>query len=207
MQKIGIFRGTFSPPHLGHTHNLTKVLIECKLDKIIIIPSHMKSEDVTDNVHFSDKERCLMLNWLIENNPYFELCNMEINTKEESNLLNTLNKLRQEFPEAFFRLFLILGADQWNELSMSETIESVKTKTSFIVVKRPGFTLNNFDCKKIRCINNVYPFDDISSTDIRNGIKNNIKRNKSYSELEGLVGNILGTYLRNKYYQLCDIPF
>ena len=37
--KIGIFGGTFNPPHKGHVRMVNKMAEELELDKVIIIPN------------------------------------------------------------------------------------------------------------------------------------------------------------------------
>ena len=37
--KIGIFGGTFNPPHKGHTRMIEKMAEELELDKVLIIPN------------------------------------------------------------------------------------------------------------------------------------------------------------------------
>ena len=45
--KIGIFGGTFNPPHKGHVRMVNKMAEELELDKVIIIPN--KVELIGDN--------------------------------------------------------------------------------------------------------------------------------------------------------------
>ena len=55
MGKIGLFGGTFDPPHTGHIALADAVLCEFSLDKIIFIPAgnppHKTDKKVTDKNH------------------------------------------------------------------------------------------------------------------------------------------------------------
>ena len=53
--RIGIFGGTFNPPHLGHKHLAEEIKAKAELDKIIIIPAntppHKESKELADGFH------------------------------------------------------------------------------------------------------------------------------------------------------------
>lgn len=55
MKKIGIFGGTFDPPHNGHLLMANEVLYQAGLDEIWFmpnqIPPHKQNEDYTDSFH------------------------------------------------------------------------------------------------------------------------------------------------------------
>ena len=41
MERIGIYGGTFNPPHAGHIHAAVQAVVALKLDKLIMIPAHV----------------------------------------------------------------------------------------------------------------------------------------------------------------------
>lgn len=67
MKKIGIFGGTFDPPHNGHLLMANEVLYQAGLDEIWFmpnqIPPHKQNEDYTDSFH-----RVEMLKLAIQSN-------------------------------------------------------------------------------------------------------------------------------------------
>ncbi|MBQ6932199.1 MAG: adenylyltransferase/cytidyltransferase family protein, partial [Clostridia bacterium] len=40
MSRIGIFGGTFNPPHIGHTRLAEHFVSELKLDRLLVIPTY-----------------------------------------------------------------------------------------------------------------------------------------------------------------------
>ena len=53
--RIGVFGGTFNPPHKGHVRIVEKMAQEMNLDKVLIIPNkkptHKRCDDLADNQH------------------------------------------------------------------------------------------------------------------------------------------------------------
>ena len=41
MEKIGIFGGTYNPPHVGHLNIVSKFAAEYELDRMLIIPTYV----------------------------------------------------------------------------------------------------------------------------------------------------------------------
>lgn len=76
MQNIGLFGGTFNPIHLGHLIIANEVLEILKLDKIIFIPTGIPPHKDIGVV--KGKHRYEMVKLAIEDNPYFEVSDIEI---------------------------------------------------------------------------------------------------------------------------------
>ena len=107
--KIGIFGGTFNPPHKGHSRMVEKMAEELELDKVIIIPNkvptHKRCDDLADN-----KDRLAMCK-IAFNNPKYEISTMEMDRETDSYTIYTVEDLRKKYPND--DLYLIIGSDMF----------------------------------------------------------------------------------------------
>ncbi len=105
--RIGIFGGTFNPPHLGHKHLAKELKEKAELDKIIIIPActppHKVSRELADGVH-----RMKMCELLFTDD-FYEISDIEIRRQGKSYTVDTVEQLKKLYPDD--ELFLIIGAD------------------------------------------------------------------------------------------------
>lgn len=105
--RIGIFGGTFNPPHLGHKHLAEEIRETANLDKIIIIPAftppHKASKELADGVH-----RMKMCE-LLFNDSFYDISDIEIKRQGKSYTVDTVTELKKLYPDD--ELFLIIGAD------------------------------------------------------------------------------------------------
>ena len=107
--KIGIFGGTFNPPHNGHVRMAEKVAEELELDKTLIIPNKMPTHKRCEELATND-ERFDMCK-LVFTNEKFELSRIEMDRPSDSYMILTLNQLRKIYPDAEF--YLIIGSDMF----------------------------------------------------------------------------------------------
>lgn len=107
MSKIGIFGGTFNPPHKAHRY-LAKEMKRCaELDKIIIIPTFVPPHKQTTHLQSgSDRLEMCKRNFF---ESYFEISDIEIIRQGKSYTVDTLEALRKKYPND--ELFLIIGSD------------------------------------------------------------------------------------------------
>lgn len=107
--KIGIFGGTFNPPHKGHVRMVEKMTEELELDKVLIIPNklptHKRCDDLADN-----RDRLNMCKIAFKN-PKFEISTMEMDRESDSYTIYTINELRKKYPND--QLYLIIGSDMF----------------------------------------------------------------------------------------------
>jgi len=161
--KIGIYVGSFNPPHKGHI-KIVNHLINNYLDKVIIIPTG----------NYWDKLDLISINDRINMLKYYENENIIIDTKN-NNIEYTyqiLEKLSKEYKED--ELYLIIGADNIISFDKWKNYEDI-LKYNLIILNRANidiikylYKLNKKD--KYLIINDL-PNIDISSTVIRNKIK------------------------------------
>lgn len=105
--RIGIFGGTFNPPHLGHKRLALSIAESASLDKVLIIPTatppHKTGSDLADENHRFEMCRLLFTESL------FEVSDIEFLRGGKSYTVETVRKLKKLYPED--ELFLIIGSD------------------------------------------------------------------------------------------------
>ena len=166
--KIGIFGGTFDPVHIGHLLSAEHVRERLQLDKVLFIPAknppNKQGKSITEAKH-----RLRMLQLSIEDNPYFEVSDMEIHADDPvSYTWITIKRIRERYLHA--ELFLLLGADTVYDLQNWQQVDFIISHCTLVGFARPGERpLNRTDAleadRKILLIDT--PQIEISSSDIR----------------------------------------
>lgn len=107
--KIGIFGGTFNPPHKGHRLLLDRVVEKMGLERVIVMPSYMPPhKTVADNNPMHRYEMAQLAF------PDYEVSNMELERKGKSYTVDTLRQLKEQYPTDV--LYLICGSDMFLSL-------------------------------------------------------------------------------------------
>ncbi len=113
MKRIGIYGGTFSPPHLGHVHAAKKFKEALSLDMLYIIPTfippHKQRTEAT-----SPEDRLAMCRLAFSEKEGFLVSDLEIKRQGKSYTSDTLRALT----EPNVRLFFLCGTDMF--LTMEE---------------------------------------------------------------------------------------
>lgn len=179
--KIGIFGGTFNPPHKGHARMIEKLTEELELDKVLIIPNkiptHKRCDELADN-----KDRLAMCKMAFKN-PKFEISTMEMDRESDSYTIFTVDELKKKYPDD--ELYLIIGSDmflmfhKWYKhkellekcricVASRNTQDSIKVLRAY-AFDRLGIYINGLDGKNIH----ISPLDAfaVSSGEIRDMIK------------------------------------
>lgn len=106
--RIGVFGGTFDPPHVGHQILASEALDRLELDQVLWVltpdPPHKPEREMA-----LLKDRLEMVKIAISGNDCFRLSRVDIDRPAPHYALDTVNLLHQEFPEA--RLCYLMGAD------------------------------------------------------------------------------------------------
>ena len=98
-EQIGLFGGTFDPPHLGHLILASEAFFQLELDRLLWIltpqPPHKQDQAITPVEH-----RLAMVNLAIEDNPSFELSRVELDRPGPHYTLDTVEIIANQYPEA-----------------------------------------------------------------------------------------------------------
>jgi nicotinate-nucleotide adenylyltransferase len=166
LPRLGILGGTFDPPHYGHIAVARAALKECRLSKIIFIPAkyppHKASEEIS-----SESDRLNMLRLAVENNPEFEVSDIELKRDGLSYTIDTLREIKKLF--SGYEIVFIIGADNIAEMESWFKPEEILETADVIAFNRPGFVPGGRFKSRIKMFN--MPPVDISSTDIRKRIR------------------------------------
>lgn len=200
MLRIGIFGGTFSPPHMGHIYIAREAMQKAGLNKMIFIPCgnpyHKPKTAPVDAKHRFD-----MVRLAIENEPDFEISDIEVRSAKPSYTAETLEILDRLYPAD--RLCFLVGGDSLIDMKGWYKPEEIFKRAEVIVANRGGVDSVRIDaaveeyrqlygaCITVIDINPV----EISATDIR-------ARLKAGAELSGIVPEKVLEYIReNELYK------
>ena len=171
--KVGIFGGTFDPVHYGHLITAVAVKEIRNLDKIIFIPSFIAPHKI-DRLSSSPIHRIEMLKLAIKGIPWFDYSDFEVKKEGVSYTIDTLKFLKNAYDD----IELIIGYDNLLEFSSWKNPEEILNMIKLVVLKRK---VQNEPVKKDKFYYSSEiietPTIEISATDIRTRIRNNLPIN------------------------------
>ena len=105
--RIGIFGGSFNPPHLGHRRLADEMMEAAALDKMLIIPAGIPPHKNTDEL-ISTEHRFEMCKLAFNDDKYI-ISDIEFHRQGKSYTVDTVAEIRKIYPDD--ELFLIIGSD------------------------------------------------------------------------------------------------
>jgi len=134
--RIGIFGGTFDPPHVGHQILAAEALDQLSLDRILWVltpnPPHKQNRAITPL-----EDRLRMVESTITGNNKFELSSVEIERQPPHYALDTVNTLQELHPDA--EMVYLIGGDLLSTLpEWYKPQEFVDACSAIGVMCRPG---------------------------------------------------------------------
>lgn len=134
MIRLGIFGGTFDPPHLAHLILADEACDQMHLTKVLWVltpyPPHKEGKPITPWLH-----RLEMLKRAISDNNSFELCSVDIDRPPPHYAVDTMNILKQQYPGA--KLFYLMGGDSLSQLPTWERPhEFIQVCNALVVMHR-----------------------------------------------------------------------
>jgi len=186
---IGIYGGSFNPPHLGHLVVAESVREQVRFDKILFVPS-ATTPNKMDAALAPAADRVQMMRLAIQGNADFEVSDIEVHRSGISYTIDTVTGLAALHPRA--ALALIIGTDNLMEFQTWKSPQEILARVQLVVVNRPGFPPQDARSEFARLSTFVnVPQIGISSTDIRRRIK--LRRSIKY-----LVPPGVEEYIRQK---------
>ncbi len=172
--KIGVYGGSFDPPHKGHLLLAQNLKEKCGAEKVLIIPA--ASSPFKDGTKALDFDRIKMCQ-LTFTDSFFEVSDIEIKRGGKSYTVDTLREIKKLYPDSELYLFMgedmLLSFDKWYKyeeiLSLCTITAACRNEDKENLSKMKAFAENTgyadkiliFDCDPI----------EISSSQIREAVK------------------------------------
>ena len=99
MERIGIYGGTFNPPHIGHMEAARCAVDVLRLDKLLLIPDRDALHKVLPIGSATPQQRLEMLSMASRDMEKTQICRLEMDCKGTCYTHETVACLRQEYPE------------------------------------------------------------------------------------------------------------
>lgn len=163
--RVGIFGGSFNPPHIAHLAVAEAARDQLGLDRIVWVPAatppHKQGRPMTATAH-----RLAMTRLAVAGNPAFDVSAWEIEQGGVSYTVDTIRALQDLQPEADFHL--VLGGDSLAQFGSWREPEEILRRAALVVYPRPGADLADVDpAVMARATVLDRPLLDPSSTAIR----------------------------------------
>lgn len=178
--RIGIFGGTFDPPHIGHLALARAALEQLELDEVLFLPANrnpLKSKKTATN----GKHRLGMVEALVRNEPQMAVSDMELTRGGTSYTVDTLGELQVVQPADYW---FIMGADSLKGLADWKNPHRLLRLARLAVALRPPIMDSDALARvpeefRSRIDVLTMPPMDVSSTDLRERLARNQSVNPS----------------------------
>ena len=134
-KRVGIFGGTFNPPHIGQLILAESIGKQLGLEKIFWMPNAVP----VDGTHASAVEpsyRAQLVKMAIMGNPLFDIELREIRQGGKSYTYQTMRDLVEQHPENEY--FFILGGEKVSKLATWDYIDELTRLVTFVAGARGG---------------------------------------------------------------------
>jgi len=169
--RIGIFGGSFNPPHKMHKNIPEQLIKNNYLDKVIFVPAGNKYNKPG---LVKDIDRFNMIKLMIEDNKNLDVSNYEF-TNEFTYTYLTLDYFKNMYNDD--EIYFICGTDNLNQFDSWKNFEYILEKNKILVIKRNNDNVGEIIKKYSKYQDNIIianiEMDNISSTRVRENIKNN----------------------------------
>lgn len=132
MEKIGIFGGSFNPPHLGHIQAARYAIDALGLDRLLLIPSGKTPQKAISGGMATGEQRLKMLSLVAEEK--MEVCSLEVDRGGESYTWDTVQALQKEYPNGEFTL--LLGTDMFLKFPQWKDAEKIAHCITLAALRR-----------------------------------------------------------------------
>jgi nicotinate-nucleotide adenylyltransferase len=139
-RRLGILGGTFDPIHFGHLDAADAARRALHLDEVLLIPSsdppHRPADPLASGFH-----RFALVALAIQDDDALRASDMELTRAGLSYTADTLRAVTRQgwLPS---QIFFILGSDAFAEIATWREFPTVLDTANFVVIARPGTTLD-----------------------------------------------------------------
>jgi nicotinate-nucleotide adenylyltransferase len=177
--RLGIFGGTFDPPHLGHLLVAIDAYEALALDRLVFVPTGrqpLKADIATAPA----AARLAMTHRLIGDDPRLAVSSIEIDRDGLSFTVDTLKAFADEAPQS--ERYFLLGADAWRSFPRWRAPDEIMRLATVVVLTRGEEPPKN--APRVVPVRRI----DVSSTEIRSRVRSGLS-------LRGFVPEAVRAYI------------
>lgn len=166
--RLGIFGGSFDPPHVGHLLVAVDAFEALSLETLIFVPAAvqpLKAGMAAASAH----QRLAMVRLLVGNDPRFAVDSVEIDRAGLSYTVDTLETFAQRFPSA--ERFFLVGEDAIAAFAAWKAPQQIMRLAQVVILRRPGAATADSSKAPDGTITLSTRLIDVSSTEIRERVR------------------------------------
>ncbi len=199
LHRIGILGGTFDPIHYGHIFPAIATAKWLQLETLHLLPAHIPPHKSSTTASVS--QRMQMVELVCQQQPLLRLDKRELLRDKPSYTIDTLKELKRE--QSNSQLFFVMGMDSLLNFTLWHQWQEILKLCHLVVNIRPGYPLTeqlNSLTPKLRenivhSLNHLTDLEagkiiihqqlalDISSTELRKDIANNLFNNNKIPQV------------------------
>lgn len=168
LKRIGIFGGSFDPPHLGHLVISEIARATLELDVVFLVPAYQPPHK-PGNHPATARQRLAMTKLLVQGNRSLRVSDLELKRKGISYTVDTVKAFHGRYPSA--ELYLILGGDSLSQFHLWRRPREILKYATLVVYKRAGSKVGRFPGSSAKGLLLAGPTMKISSSEIRTMIQ------------------------------------
>lgn len=134
MARIGIFGGSFNPPHLGHILAVQEFGQQLALDQILLIPAGDPPHKTLTANSATARQRFAMTCLAAQDVKHSKVLDIEINREGPSYTVQTIEALRKSYPDD--ELFLLMGTDMFYSFASWYRPKDILREVTLAVARR-----------------------------------------------------------------------
>jgi nicotinate-nucleotide adenylyltransferase len=186
--RLGLFGGSFDPPHVGHLLAASDAFEALRLDKLVFIPAAVQPLK-TDIQAAPAHHRLMMLQLLVGSDERFAVDAVEIERAGVSYTVDTLETFAQRFPHA--ELFFLIGVDAMATFDVWREPRRILALARLAILRRPGAPAGEVNVGRAGTIELATRLVDVSSTEVR-------ERVRAGKSIRGFVPESVAAYIETE---------
>lgn len=181
--RIGLFGGTFDPPHAGHIAAAASARHELRFERVLLVPANIPWQKTGTRMVSTASDRVEMLERAAAGIEGLEVSAVEIERGGESYTIDTVDHFAVEHA-----VWVIIGSDVAPQLDTWRRAGELRERASFAIYPRAGadagrppvgYRFETFDVPRL----------DLSSTELRGRVARG-------QPIDGLVCREVAAYIR-----------
>ncbi len=134
--RLGIYGGTFDPPHLGHLILAETAADSLPLDRVLFVPAGTPPHKNADSIRSPITHRVAMVKLALAGNDRFAISRVDVDRPGPHYSVDMLRLLHDEYPAA--ELIFLIGADSLRDLPTWSRPAELIALAKLGVMRRPN---------------------------------------------------------------------